>query len=93
MTVVTKIKGIAAATGFAATLLTGGATYAFAEDVTLTMAVPDWPPTRLYLRESPSVSGGYRQQRPILPGLQPPLGRTTDRTQNWTSRSLVALYP
>ena len=47
MTVVTKIKGIAAATGFAATLLTGGATYAFAEDVTLTMAVPDWPPTRV----------------------------------------------
>ena len=47
MTVVTKMKGFAAAAGFAATLLTGGATYAFAEDVTLTMAVPDWPPTRV----------------------------------------------
>ncbi len=47
MTVVTKMKGFAAATGFAATLLTGGATYAFADDVTLTMAVPDWPPTRV----------------------------------------------
>ena len=47
MTVVTKMKGVAAAAGFAATLLTGGATYAFAEDVTLTMAVPDWPPTRV----------------------------------------------
>ena len=43
MTVVTKVKGFAAAAGFAATLLAGGATYASAEEVTLTMAVPDWP--------------------------------------------------
>ncbi len=36
-----------AAAGFAATLMTGGAMSAYAEDVTLTMAVPDWPPTRI----------------------------------------------
>ena len=47
MTVSTKIKGIVAAAGFAATLVTGGAMSAYAEDVTLTMAVPDWPPTRI----------------------------------------------
>ena len=47
MTVMTKMKGFAVAAGFAATLMTGGATYALAEDVTLTMAVPDWPPTRI----------------------------------------------
>ena len=47
MTVVTKMKGFAAAAGLAATLMTGGATYALAEEVTLTMAVPDWPPTRI----------------------------------------------
>lgn len=47
MTVMTKMKGFAAAAGFAATLMTGGATYALADEVTLTMAVPDWPPTRI----------------------------------------------
>ncbi len=47
MTVMTKLKGFATAAGFAATLMVGGATYAFAEDITLTMAVPDWPPTRI----------------------------------------------
>jgi multiple sugar transport system substrate-binding protein len=47
MTVSTKIKGIVAAAGLAATLMTGGAMSAYAEDVTLTMAVPDWPPTRI----------------------------------------------
>ena len=47
MTVSTKIKGLVAAAGFAATLMTGGAMSAYAEDVTLTMAVPDWPPTRI----------------------------------------------
>ena len=47
MTVSTKIKGIVAAAGFAASLATGGAMSAYAEDVTLTMAVPDWPPTRI----------------------------------------------
>ena len=39
MTVMTKMKGFTAAAGFAATLLVGGATYASAEEVTLTMAV------------------------------------------------------
>ncbi len=47
MTVMTKLKGFATAAGFAASLMVGGATYAAAEDVTLTMAVPDWPPTRI----------------------------------------------
>jgi multiple sugar transport system substrate-binding protein len=47
MTVMTKMKGFATAASFAATLLVGGATYASAEEVTLTMAVPDWPPTRI----------------------------------------------
>ena len=47
MTVMTKVKGFATAAGFAATLMVGGATFASAEEVTLTMAVPDWPPTRV----------------------------------------------
>ena len=47
MTAMTKLKGLATASGFAAALLVGGATYASAEDITLTMAVPDWPPTRI----------------------------------------------
>ena len=47
MTVSTKIKSLVAAAGFAATLMTGGAMSAYAEEVTLTMAVPDWPPTRI----------------------------------------------
>jgi hypothetical protein len=47
MTVMTKLKGLTVAAGFAAALLTGSATMAFAGDVTLTMAVPDWPPTRI----------------------------------------------
>jgi len=47
MTVMKKVKSLATAAGFAATLMVGGATFASAEDVTLTMAVPDWPPTRI----------------------------------------------
>ncbi|MCB1433106.1 MAG: extracellular solute-binding protein [Alphaproteobacteria bacterium] len=47
MTVMTKVKGFATAAGFAATLMVGGATFASADEVTLTMAVPDWPPTRV----------------------------------------------
>jgi multiple sugar transport system substrate-binding protein len=47
MTVTTKIKGLVTAAGFAASLMTGGATVALADEVTLTMAVPDWPPTRI----------------------------------------------
>ena len=47
MTVMTRLKALATASGFAATLFVGGATIASAEDVVLTMAVPDWPPTRV----------------------------------------------
>jgi multiple sugar transport system substrate-binding protein len=47
MTAMTKLKGLATAASFAATLLVGGASIASAEDITLTMAVPDWPPTRI----------------------------------------------
>lgn len=47
MTEITKIKGVLAAAGLAALLMTGGARFAWAEEVTLSMAVPDWPPTRV----------------------------------------------
>jgi multiple sugar transport system substrate-binding protein len=47
MTIVTKMKGVATAFSFAALMSVGGASLASAEDVTLTMAVPDWPPTRI----------------------------------------------
>ena len=47
MTVMKKISGFATAAGFAATLMVGAASFASAEEVTLTMAVPDWPPTRI----------------------------------------------
>ena len=47
MTAITKLQGLATAAGFALTLFVGGANYAAAEDVTLRMAVPDWPPTRI----------------------------------------------
>ncbi|TMJ38874.1 MAG: carbohydrate ABC transporter substrate-binding protein [Alphaproteobacteria bacterium] len=47
MTAMTKLKGLASAAGLAAVLMTGGATMASADEVTLTMAVPDWPPTRI----------------------------------------------
>jgi multiple sugar transport system substrate-binding protein len=47
MTVMTKVKGLALTASFAATLLAGIATMAKADEVTLTMAVPDWPPTRI----------------------------------------------
>jgi len=47
MTVMTRLKGFATAAGFAAALMVGGATFASADEVTLTMAVPDWPPTRI----------------------------------------------
>ncbi len=43
----TTVKGIAAALGVATLMTMGGAMQASAEDVTLTMAVPDWPPTRI----------------------------------------------
>jgi hypothetical protein len=47
MTVSTKIKCTMLAAGAAVALTTLGAGFAKAEDVTLTMAVPDWPPTRI----------------------------------------------
>jgi multiple sugar transport system substrate-binding protein len=47
MTVMTKVKALTGAAGFALALMVGGAATASAEDVTLTMAVPDWPPTRV----------------------------------------------
>ena len=43
----TTVRGIAAALGVATLMTMGGAMQASAEDVTLTMAVPDWPPTRI----------------------------------------------
>lgn len=42
-----KIKSAMMAAGIAAAFTAGGATFACAADVTLTMAVPDWPPTRI----------------------------------------------
>jgi multiple sugar transport system substrate-binding protein len=47
MTIMTKMKGVVTAFSFAALMSVGGASLASAEDVTLTMAVPDWPPTRI----------------------------------------------
>ncbi len=41
------MKGFAKAASLAAVLMVGGGTYAFAKEVVLTMAVPDWPPTRI----------------------------------------------
>lgn len=47
MTVMTKMKALTTAAGFASVLMVGGASFAYSEEVTLTMAVPDWPPTRV----------------------------------------------
>ena len=47
MSYMTKMKSIVAGVAFVATMSVGSALSAFAEDVTLTMAVPDWPPTRV----------------------------------------------
>src|SRR6266508_2292038 len=47
MTTSGKIKGAMMAVGVAASLLMADATFVRAEEVTLTMAVPDWPPTRI----------------------------------------------
>jgi multiple sugar transport system substrate-binding protein len=41
------IKNAMLAAGIAASFLAADATIASAEDITLTMAVPDWPPTRI----------------------------------------------
>ena len=43
----TKIKSAVAAAGLAASLMMGGASPSLADEVTLRMAVPDWPPTRI----------------------------------------------
>src|ERR1044072_3030380 len=47
MTANTKIKSLVLAAGMAASIVAADAKLAQAEDVTLTMAVPDWPPTRI----------------------------------------------
>jgi multiple sugar transport system substrate-binding protein len=47
MTTRGKIKSAMMAAGIAAACLAGEATFAYAADVTLRMAVPDWPPTRI----------------------------------------------
>ena len=47
MTATSKIKGVLTAAGLVALLMTGGARLSLAEEVTLSMAVPDWPPTRV----------------------------------------------
>ena len=47
MAVRSKLKGAIMAAGVAAALMAGGTTYAYAAEVTLRMAVPDWPPTRI----------------------------------------------
>ncbi|MGB8313297.1 MAG: ABC transporter substrate-binding protein [Aestuariivirga sp.] len=47
MTITTKMKWAATAFSVATLMSIGGAIHASAEDVTLTMAVPDWPPTRI----------------------------------------------
>jgi multiple sugar transport system substrate-binding protein len=47
MTARRKIKGAMMAAGIAAGFMAGDVTFACAADVTLRMAVPDWPPTRI----------------------------------------------
>jgi multiple sugar transport system substrate-binding protein len=42
-----KIRSAMMAAGVAAAFMAGGATFASAAEVTLRMAVPDWPPTRI----------------------------------------------
>jgi multiple sugar transport system substrate-binding protein len=47
MTARSSIKSAMMAAGVAAAFIAGSATFTYAEEVTLTMAVPDWPPTRI----------------------------------------------
>ena len=49
MTVKLMLKGLASASAVAAVMTVAGASLApaSAEDITLRMAVPDWPPTRI----------------------------------------------
>src|SRR6185503_6579502 len=47
MTKATKFRGVVAAAGLTASLVVGGTGPSLAAEVTLTMAVPDWPPTRI----------------------------------------------
>ncbi len=47
MTAGRKLKGAMMAAGIAAAFMVGEATFASAAEVTLRMAVPDWPPTRI----------------------------------------------
>ena len=47
MTVRRKLKNSVMAAGIATAMTAFGATFSYAEEVTLRMAVPDWPPTRI----------------------------------------------
>ena len=47
MTVISKLKSLTTVAGLTASLLVTGTALSFAKDVVLTMAVPDWPPTRI----------------------------------------------
>lgn len=47
MPVTTKLKSIVATAGLTASVIFGGISLGYAKDVVLTMAVPDWPPTRI----------------------------------------------
>jgi len=47
MTVSRKLKNSVMAAGIATAITAFGATFSYAEEVTLRMAVPDWPPTRI----------------------------------------------
>ena len=47
MTVISKLKSLTTVAGLTASLLVSGTALSFAKDVVLTMAVPDWPPTRI----------------------------------------------
>jgi multiple sugar transport system substrate-binding protein len=47
MPVTTKLKSIVATAGLSASIVFGGISLSYAKDVVLTMAVPDWPPTRI----------------------------------------------
>jgi multiple sugar transport system substrate-binding protein len=47
MTVRRKLRNSAMAAGIATAIMSCGATFSYADEVTLRMAVPDWPPTRI----------------------------------------------
>lgn len=47
MTVISKLKSLTTIAGLTASLVVGGTALSYAKEVVLTMAVPDWPPTRI----------------------------------------------